>query len=274
MWRTLVLLLAMASVQLWGQNLGGTSGTFPVIVSGNLNQSQTQLTLQGYGFGDNPSVYISGQPVSLVSATDSTIVANVPSFVQPGFTYIVGVTNPNDTTPGVFFLAVPVTVGPQGVTGATGPQGPAGATGATGPAGPTGATGAVGPTGPSGSNGATGATGATGPQGPIGPTGATGAQGLPGATGATGSQGLPGTPGAPGATGPMGPAGATGPTGATGLVNYLGAYNAGTVYNVGDSVTYNGSSYISKVSSNQGHQPDISPTYFGVLALQGATGPT
>jgi hypothetical protein len=46
------------------------------------------------------------------------------------------------------------------------------------------------------------------------------------------------------------------------------------VYNLGDSVALNGSSYVSIVSGNIGHSPDVSPTQWQVLALAGATGPT
>jgi hypothetical protein len=43
---------------------------------------------------------------------------------------------------------------------------------------------------------------------------------------------------------------------------------------VGDAVSYvNGSSYIALVANNTGHQPDNSPTYWGVLAAAGAPGP-
>ena len=71
-------------------------------------------------------------------------------------------------------------IGPQGVTGATGPTGsigPQGVTGATGPTGSIGPQGVTGATGPTGSIGPQGVTGATGPTGFIGPQGVTGATG-------------------------------------------------------------------------------------------------
>lgn len=72
-----------------------------------------------------------------------------------------------------------------------------------------------------------------------------------------------------GATGSTGATGATGPTGPAGL-NWLGAYSAGTTYAVDDAVSYNGSSYICKLSST-GNLP-TNTTYWDVLAEKGATG--
>ena len=45
----------------------------------------------------------------------------------------------------------------------------------------------------------------------------------------------------------------------------LGAYNGGTTYAGGDSVTYSGVTYVSLADSNTGHQPDISPTWWHAL---------
>ena len=117
--------------------------------------------------------------------------------------------------------------------------------------GPQGPQGVVGPQGPQGATGATGAqgpVGAVGPQGPIGMTGATGA------TGAVGS------------TGPQGPP-----------VSFRGTWAAATTYAIGDSVFFQGTSYVSLVAANLGHQPDTDVTTssgnWAVLAQQGAVGP-
>ena len=107
-----------------------------------------------------------------------------------------------------------------------------------------GATGATGATGAAGSQGATGATGPTGPQGPTGPFGA---------------------------TGPQGAAGATGPAGPPGL-NFQGTWNSTASYAVNDEVLYSGSSYICiQAGSNQ--EPDVSPSFWTLLAQVGAQGP-
>ena len=117
---------------------------FPVIVSASVNSAHTQFTLQGYQFGNSPQVYVAGQPVQVLQASDSSIVAAAPGLLQSGNTYIVGVANPQYSQPGVFFLMVPEvngggSTGPAGPTGATGPQGPAGPAGPQGPQGPAGA---------------------------------------------------------------------------------------------------------------------------------------
>ena len=204
--------------------------------------------------------------------------------------------------------------GPTGATGAAGPTGPTGPTGSTGPQGPpvayqgtysTTHTYAVGDavffngssyislvgsntnnnpsssptqwgllaqqgsTGATGSQGATGATGATGLTGPAGPQGSTGPTG---ATGSTGPQGAQGPQGATGATGPTGPTGPAGPQGPP--VSFKNTWSSSSTYATGDVVFFNGSSYISLVSSNLNQQPDTSPTSWALFAQQGATGST
>jgi len=81
--------------------------------------------------------------------------------------------NPPASSSG-WWVPLPGSTGPAGLTGATGPTGATGLTGATGP---TGATGLTGPTGTNGTNGSAGATGLTGATGPTGATGLTGATG-------------------------------------------------------------------------------------------------
>ena len=143
------------------------------------------------------------------------------------------------------------------VTGETGTTwavvGPVGTPGAIGPQGATGLTGATGPSGPQGATGLTGATGSTGPQGATGLTGATGSTGPQGATGLTG------------AIGPQGPP-----------VTFKGAWLSTAAYNIGDSVSENGSSYIA-VAANSGVDPaaDVSGqgTNWALLAAQGVIGP-
>ena len=145
------------------------------------------------------------------------------------------------------------------------------AKGDLGTTGPTGVTGATGPSGPAG---VTGVTGATGPSGPAGVTGATGLTGadstVPGPTGLSGPTGPTGDTGLTGATGPTGP---TGPG-----VDFLpGGWQSGDTYNENDIVTFNGQTYISLQNSNQGNNPETSPTFWELLAAKGdlgTTGPT
>ena len=100
--------------------------------------------------------------------------------------------------------------------------------------------------------------------GAAGPAGAPGTNGSAGATGATGAMGLQGPQGVPGMAGANGAAGLT----------YQGSYSSATNYALNDGVTYGGSSYISLAAGNQGNQPGASPSFWALLALAGAAGPT
>ncbi len=106
----------------------------------------------------------------------------------------------------------------------------------------------------------------TGPPGPIGPIGPAG---LPGATGPSGPAGPAGPMGQ---QGPLGLAGVSGPPGPQGPpVKFAGLWNVGTSYQVGDAVSFGGSSYIN-IQADTGHQPDTSAAFWSVLAQAGATG--
>jgi chitodextrinase len=107
-------------------------------------------------------------------------------------------------------------------------------------------------------------------QGQIGIQGATGLQGI---QGATGLQGIQGPQGAPGAQGVAGTQGATGLQGIPGLSN-KGVWVTTTTYDVGDVVSLTGSSYVSRVVSNIGHNPGSDIVNWGVLASVGTAGPT
>ncbi|MES1257375.1 MAG: hypothetical protein ABUS51_03060, partial [Acidobacteriota bacterium] len=197
-----------------------------------------------------------------------------------------------------------------GATGPAGPQGPVGPTGPVGLQGATGATGAVGPAGPVGATGATGAVGlnwrgawvagttyamndavqfsgasyvAIRPdnsgqqpdltagsswnllarQGATGPPGAPGATGATGATGPKGADGLNGAQGLTGATGPAGP----------GFI-WKGAWLAASSYDLNDTVSFSGSSWVSIHSANIGNSPGSSPAFWSLMTAQGATGAT
>ena len=242
---------------LWGTALAAAQQTvLPIIENVQENTPGTQLTISGTGFGTaTPSVTMSGQSLSVVTSTDTTVTVALPASFHPG-SYLLSVNNSQTHLFGLFAAVVgPVQgpagpAGPQGVAGApglqgvpgsagpagpAGPQGPAGAAGATGAQGPAGAAGAIGPQGPVGVAGAVGPAGpigAVGPQGPIGavgpqgPVGATGSAGLNGATGAQGVAGPRGLVGAQGAAGPQGPAGHPGPAGPTGPAGADGATGA------------------------------------------------
>jgi hypothetical protein len=152
------------------------------------------------------------------------------------------------------------TPGPQGPAGPPGPTGPVGSS-VMGPQGPVGASGPAGPSGPPGPAGASlagpqGPAGQQGPPGPTGPQGPSGVsiQGLQGPQGLQGSQGLQGLQGPPGMV-------------------FRNKWSATKVYIAADSVTYNGSSYISLIGTNVGNPPDVSQDQWFLLAAAGATGP-
>ncbi len=121
---------------------------------------------------------------------------------------------------------------------------------------------------------APGAQGVAGPQGIMGLQGPTG---LPGATGGVGSKGdagppgLQGVAGPAGGVGPAGPQGIAGPTGAQGLT-FEGDYSPVANYEVGDAVSFGGSSYVSLAAGNRGQTPGVSPGSWALLAAAGAAG--
>jgi hypothetical protein len=224
------------------------------------------------------------------SATVTYVLADGVLFGGSGYVSLVAsnIGNTPSVSPTQWAVFATGTAGPAGATGAAGPQGLPGAQGPQGIAGPQGVEGATGPQGPSVANytgnyvattnyglhdavsfnGSTyislvaGNVGNTPPlsptqwsllaaQGVAGPTGATGPAGPVGATGATGTAG---------ATGPQGPP-----------ISFLGGWLVGTNYAVGSGVSYGGASYVALVA-NVGREPDVSPTYWAVLAQGGAAG--
>ena len=97
------------------------------------------------------------------------------------------------------------------------------------------------------------ANGAPGPTGPVGPIGPEGPQG---------------------ATGPAGSDGAPGADGADALWNFVGEYDNGADYNIGDVVTYAGGTYYRVGEPNPGYPPGT--VYWTTIAepgQDGATGP-
>ncbi|RDY88153.1 BclA C-terminal domain-containing protein [Bacillus amyloliquefaciens] len=174
---------------------------------------------------------------------------------------------------------IPTLAGP---TGATGPTGPAG-----GPTGPTGAIGPAGATGPTGPTGPTGVTGA-GLQGIIvfnpliAPTYTTGQvvlyNGSSYVVNTASPAGVPDTSAdytLLAAAGPTGPTGVTG-AGLQGIVPFDPL--AAPSYTAGQTVTFNGSSYVANVNSPAG-TPGASADYTllaaaGTAGATGITGPT
>lgn len=88
-----------------------------------------------------------------------------------------------------------------------------------------------------------------------------------------GADGAPGQDGAQGPQGEQGIQGEAGPAGADGadaLWNFVGEYNNGADYNIGDVVTYNGGTYYRILPANAGYAPGTE--YWTLVAAAGADG--
>jgi len=127
----------------------------PLVNNTSINYPANQISISGLDFsptGKAPIVLFNAITMTLVSFTNTAIVANLPSGTAAG-TYRLRITSSAGT-----FYEFDVSVGANGPQGTVGPQGPIGVTGATGVTGPqgpqcaAGATGAPGPAGPAGSS--------------------------------------------------------------------------------------------------------------------------
>ena len=103
-----------------------------------------------------------------------------------------------------------------------------------------------------------------GPQGPRGLQGIQGERGLTGPAGQDGTNGINGTNGADGQDG------APGADGADALWNFVGEYDNGADYEIGDIVTYNGGTYYRTLGPNTGYAPGTE--YWTTIAEPGADG--
>ena len=126
--------------------------TAPVICSVVVNTAANEIIISGRNFsptGTPPTVTSGGTKLTLVSYTNSIIVAQVGSGMLAG-SYPLTVTNGSKLT-----ATISITIGAIGPPGPQGPIGPLGPTGSQGPAGPQGIQGSqgiqgpVGPAGPS-----------------------------------------------------------------------------------------------------------------------------
>jgi len=207
-------LLATSAAAADGKGQGDGTGSRQLVISAATvvpggNGNGPVLFLAGENFGDNPSVFFTGEPLSVLHVSpDGTLLgARLEPGVEPG-SYLVQVSRGPSTTQNATFV---VSVGGRGPKGDPGPAGPVGPRGEIGVRGEAGAQGAVGPQGPIGPRGADGLrglignTGPAGPQGPQGPQGPAGPQGPIGLTGATGQIGAQGPAGPTGPQGPPGP---------------------------------------------------------------------
>src|SRR3569623_1689914 len=124
---------ALAIVLLNGLLLQGATPA-PVVNTTAIKYSTNRITITGISLsptGAAPTVNFNSSNLSMVSFSNTIVVANIP-VQQPG-TYRLRLTSSNNN-----FYEFDVTygaVGPQGPMGPQGPIGPTGAAGAQGPAG-------------------------------------------------------------------------------------------------------------------------------------------
>jgi Collagen triple helix repeat (20 copies) len=105
-----------------------------------------KLSIFGSGFGNKPLVFMGNLPLTVLSSTETQIVAGLPVAIAPG-TYKLVVTRKRPDQGDVVDVSFGNT-GATGPAGPVGPIGPAGPAGAAGPAGPQGPQGEPGPAGP------------------------------------------------------------------------------------------------------------------------------
>lgn len=98
-----------------------------------------------------------------------------------------------------------------------------------------------------------------------------GEQGEKGETGERGPQGVEGPQGVQGDRGPVGNDGPQGPRGPEGVVP-RGPWNSSVVYDTGDLVIYNNSSYLCRSDDVSGTSPDLDATNWSLLAGKGDRG--
>ncbi len=113
------------------------------IVSAVPNYNTNQVTISGTAFGSTPVVKLDNMTLTLVSESNTKIVAKLPTTLMSG-TFQLAVDSGSTTA--TFAL----TIGADGPQGPIGPQGPAGPAGPEGPGGPTGPQGPQGAQGPAG----------------------------------------------------------------------------------------------------------------------------
>jgi hypothetical protein len=107
------------------------AATSPVILGATINYTTNQITATGLNFSpDNlstPTVVLAGTKLAVISFTDKTVIAELPSAISTG-SYQLSITN-NQKLSGNFSI----TVGAAGPPGSPGPIGPQGAQGPPGP---------------------------------------------------------------------------------------------------------------------------------------------
>ncbi|HEY2468267.1 MAG TPA: IPT/TIG domain-containing protein [Terracidiphilus sp.] len=144
--------LIMMAVLLLAPRFFAFAAAIPILTinRATINYSNYQVTFNGSGFEPSkksPIVLFAGSPLTVISYTETQVVAALPANTIAGnFTILIvnglGEFLPDELTYG--------STGPQGPVGPAGSQGAPGAVGPAGPTGPTGPQGLQGPQGPAG----------------------------------------------------------------------------------------------------------------------------
>src|SRR5690349_19448810 len=141
--------LFIRAAVLWTAHVGWTA-TGPVIQSAIANFTTNTITVTGQNFSPTqaaPAVTLGNTALSLVSFSNTKIIANLPSSAPPASYKLSVVNSSNGKGSLIVTLGVPGPAGsqgPQGARGNTGTQGPMGDAGPPGPQGPRGDPGAAG----------------------------------------------------------------------------------------------------------------------------------
>ena len=133
----LLVPLTAAAVQAQGVPAG-----LPIVATASADLVAHQLVISGTGFGTAPIVRLAGAALTVVSASDTSIVADLPADIAAGSAMLLVLRK--GVVPGVPFEITIGAVGPKGDQGAVGPIGPVGPMGPVGPQGLQGVPGVVG----------------------------------------------------------------------------------------------------------------------------------
>ena len=120
----------------------GVPAGVPIVVAASADFVTHQLVINGTGFGTAPVVRLGGAALTVVSATDTSIVADLPADIAAGSAMLLVLRK--GVVPGVPFEVTIGAVGPKGDQGPIGPVGPVGPMGPVGPQGLQGVPGVVG----------------------------------------------------------------------------------------------------------------------------------
>jgi len=120
----------------------GVPAGVPIVATASADFVTHQLVISGTGFGTAPVVRLGSAALTVISATDTSIVADLPADIAAGSAMLLVLRK--GVVPGAPFEVTIGAVGPKGDQGPVGPIGPVGPMGPAGPQGLQGMPGVVG----------------------------------------------------------------------------------------------------------------------------------